>query len=72
HGTGRRELVAPMSLAALAAGAAGLIIEVHSRPDQSVTDPFQTLGIEQFSQLMFQINQFSEWRKTYADAPHAN
>ncbi|RMF59641.1 MAG: 3-deoxy-7-phosphoheptulonate synthase [Calditrichaeota bacterium] len=66
HGTGLRELVNPMSLAALAAGADGLIIEVHSHPDESITDAFQTIGFEQFSQLMQTINHFIEWQKLHA------
>lgn len=66
HGTGLRELVNPMSLAALAAGADGLIIEVHSHPDASITDAFQTIGFEQFSQLMQTINHFIEWQKLHA------
>src|SRR5690625_3226588 len=38
HGTGRRELVAPLSAAALAAGADGLIVEVHPRPAEALSD----------------------------------
>lgn len=71
HGTGVRSLVEPMSMAALAAGANGLIIEVHPRPDQAKSDGQQTLSVEQFSQLMGKVNHFIEWQKSYADAPHA-
>lgn len=66
HGTGKRDLVMPMSLAALAAGADGLIIEVHPQPDASITDGFQTIDFEQFSRLMAQITQFSKWQKSHA------
>lgn len=63
HGTGRRDLVEPMSMAALAAGADGLIVEIHPHPDQSWSDPEQALSPEQFAHLMNQFNHFIEWRK---------
>jgi 3-deoxy-7-phosphoheptulonate synthase len=44
HGTGSRALVAPMALAAVAAGADGLILEMHPRPDQSLSDAAQTIS----------------------------
>jgi 3-deoxy-7-phosphoheptulonate synthase len=43
HGTGRRELVHPMSIASIAAGADGLILEMHPRPDESLSDAAQTI-----------------------------
>lgn len=52
HGTGVRNFVAPMSRAAVAAGADGLMIEVHTDPDRSVTDADQTISTESFSSLM--------------------
>ncbi|MGB9800231.1 MAG: 3-deoxy-7-phosphoheptulonate synthase [Thermanaerothrix sp.] len=52
HGTGRWELVEPVSRAAVAAGADGLIIEVHPRPDQALSDGAQSLTPERFSALM--------------------
>ncbi len=55
HGTGHRHLVAPMSLAALAAGADGLIVEVHSDPDKALSDGPQSLNPAQFATLMEQI-----------------
>ncbi len=70
HGTGRRDLVEPMSLAALAAGADGLIIEVHPRPEESRSDAGQTIGPAQFSRLMNKIRHFIEWQKAYAEAAH--
>ncbi|MDO6354377.1 3-deoxy-7-phosphoheptulonate synthase [Caloramator sp. CAR-1] len=48
HGTGRRELVKPLSLAAIAAGADGLLIEVHPDPDNALSDGFQSLNFEEF------------------------
>lgn len=52
HATGMRELVAPMCLAAAAAGADGLLIEVHSRPETAVSDPDQAMDIDEFSRMM--------------------
>jgi 3-deoxy-7-phosphoheptulonate synthase len=56
HGTGRRELVTTMSLAAVAAGASGLMIEVHPEPNQSISDAKQTLSFEMFEQLMKRLS----------------
>ncbi len=66
HGTGRRDLIEPMSMAALAAGADGLIIEVHPHPDASWSDPEQALSPQQFAKLMHKINHFIQWQKDYA------
>ena len=51
HGTGKRDKVHPMALAAVAAGAAGLIVEVHPHPDRALSDGFQTLDPEQFREM---------------------
>ena len=55
HGTGRRDKVAPMARAALAAGADGLIIEVHPDPDRALSDGAQSLHPAQFEELMGQL-----------------
>jgi 3-deoxy-7-phosphoheptulonate synthase len=52
HGTGRRELIAPMACAALAARADGLMIEVHPAPDQALSDAQQTISPTEFEALM--------------------
>ncbi len=52
HGTGRRDKVLPMARAAVAAGAAGLMVEVHPNPDQALSDGFQSLYPEQFQELV--------------------
>jgi 3-deoxy-7-phosphoheptulonate synthase len=52
HATGKRSLIQPVSLAAIAAGAAGLIIEVHPDPDNAVSDAAQTVGLDQFAAIM--------------------
>jgi 3-deoxy-7-phosphoheptulonate synthase len=55
HGTGRRDKVAPMARAAVAAGADGLLIEVHPDPDNALCDGAQSLMPEQFEQLMGEL-----------------
>ena len=52
HATGRRDLVEPMSRAAVAAGADGLIIEVHADPTVAISDGAQTLTPEAFEALL--------------------
>jgi len=64
HGTGRTDLVEPMSLAALAAGADGLIIEVHPHPAQARSDADQALNPQQFAHLVRKVRQFIAWQKT--------
>ena len=55
HGTGVRSLVSPMARASLAAGADGLIIEIHPHPEKSVSDAQQTLSLESFAQMMREL-----------------
>ena len=57
HGTGHRYLVQPMALAAVAAGADGLIIEVHPEPDTALSDGPQSLTLESFASLMQSIER---------------
>jgi 3-deoxy-7-phosphoheptulonate synthase len=57
QGTGRWSLVRPMSLASVAAGAQGLILEVHPRPDQALSDGAQSLDFENFDQLMADLRR---------------
>lgn len=60
HGTGRRELVEPMAKASVAAGADGLIIEMHTDPDNSMTgDGVQSLFPDQFAGLLRDLEQLS-------------
>lgn len=51
HGTGKRDKVHPMALAALAAGAAGLIVEVHPNPERALSDGYQSLDPVEFEAL---------------------
>jgi 3-deoxy-7-phosphoheptulonate synthase len=55
HATGRRALVTPMALAAVAAGADGLLIEVHPDPDHALSDGAQSLHPEQFDEAMHAV-----------------
>src|SRR4051794_39217580 len=55
HGTGRRDKVAPMARAAVAAGADGLLVEVHPDPDRALSDGAQSLRPAQFDELMGQL-----------------
>ena len=55
HGTGRRDKVPPMARAAIAAGADGLLIEVHNDPDHALSDGAQSLTPGEFSQLMGEL-----------------
>jgi len=57
HGTGLRDLVLPMSKAAAAAGADGLIVEMHPQPDHALSDGQQSLFPEQFAKLMEQVGR---------------
>ncbi len=55
QGTGRRDLVGPMTLASIAAGTDGMLIEVHPNPDEALKDGAQSLTIEQFKDLIPQV-----------------
>ena len=55
HGAGRRDMVAPMARAAVAAGADGLIIEVHCDPDHALSDGAQSMFPAQFDRLMAEL-----------------
>ena len=65
HGTGRRDLVAAMAVAGIAAGADGLIIEVHTHPEMSWSDADQTLSPDEFELLMKRVNSLVEWQRNY-------
>ena len=60
HGTGRWDLVAPMALAGIAAGADGLLIEVHSHPEVALSDGPQSLKPEKFAALMKELKKVAE------------
>jgi 3-deoxy-7-phosphoheptulonate synthase len=60
HGTGKRNKVTPLSRAAVAVGADGLIIEVHNDPDHALSDGSQSLYPDQFDNLMNEVRQIAQ------------
>jgi len=76
HGTGRASLVAPMACAAIAAGADGLMIEVHPDPERALSDGFQSLNFQQYAEMMSRLHHLSlslgkriEFREVEAKEP---
>ncbi len=59
HGTGRRHKVLPLSRAAVAVGADGLLVEVHHEPDRALSDGMQSIVPEEFRQLVEEIRQIA-------------
>ncbi|MDE5421992.1 3-deoxy-7-phosphoheptulonate synthase [Ancylomarina sp. DW003] len=57
HGTGIRELVAPMTFAGIAAGAHGITVEVHCKPEEALSDGMQSLTPQQFEKLYYKFNK---------------
>jgi 3-deoxy-7-phosphoheptulonate synthase len=60
HGTGKRDYVPAMALAALAAGADGLLIEIHPEPERAMSDGAQSLDFEGFRRLMASLRKLAE------------
>jgi 3-deoxy-7-phosphoheptulonate synthase len=60
HGTGHRDMVTPMARAAVAAGADGLLVEVHPNPDRALSDGAQSLYPEQFDRMMKEVRLIAE------------
>ena len=60
HGTGKRDHVPAMSLAGMAAGADGLLVEIHPQPDKAMSDGAQSLDFAGFSRLMEQLRRLAE------------
>jgi 3-deoxy-7-phosphoheptulonate synthase len=60
HGTGKRDYVPPMALASLAAGADGLLIEVHPDPDHALSDGAQSLDFAAFERLLDALRRLAE------------
>jgi len=65
HGTGKVSLIEPMSLAAVAAGADGLIIEVHYNPAEALSDKDQALTPQEFSSLMGRVQALRKFMREY-------
>jgi 3-deoxy-7-phosphoheptulonate synthase len=60
HGTGRTDLVEPIALASVAAGADGLIVEVHPDPAAALSDGFQALKVSHFSNFMRAVRDMAQ------------
>ncbi len=60
HATGRRELIAPVARAAIAAGADGLLIEVHTHPEEALSDGAQSLLPKDFERLMKELRKIAK------------
>jgi len=71
HGTGKRNKVTPLSRAAVAVGADGLIIEVHNDPDRALSDGPQSLFPAQFHELMAEVRQIAPVVHRSAPQPRA-
>lgn len=69
HGTGRRDLVKPMTLAGVAAGADGCLVECHPDPENSLSDAAQALSIKDFNDLMFRIDYLKGALNVLPDVP---
>jgi 3-deoxy-7-phosphoheptulonate synthase len=72
HGTGKRNKVTPLSRAAVAVGADGLIIEVHPDPDRALSDGTQSLFPQQFADLMVEVRQIANVLGRSVAEPVAN
>jgi 3-deoxy-7-phosphoheptulonate synthase len=59
HGTGRRQKVLPLSRAAVAVGADGLLVEVHHQPEAALSDGIQSILPEEFAQLLGEVQQIA-------------
>jgi 3-deoxy-7-phosphoheptulonate synthase len=72
HAGGRADLVAPLAFAAIAAGADGIIVEVHPRPAEALSDGDQSLSLEAFADMMRLLRPFAEAAgRTLSAAPDA-
>ncbi len=60
HGTGKRDKVLPMALASVAAGAAGLIVEMHPHPEAALSDGYQSLDPAQFAEMAEECRAIAE------------
>ncbi|MGH7412180.1 MAG: 3-deoxy-7-phosphoheptulonate synthase, partial [Candidatus Methylomirabilis sp.] len=60
HATGKRDLVSPMALAAVAAGADGIMVEVHPRPEEALSDGPQALLPTMFTSLMSDLSRLAQ------------
>jgi 3-deoxy-7-phosphoheptulonate synthase len=71
HAGGRRDLVAPLSYAAIAAGADGIMVEVHPCPEEALSDGEQSLDFAEFDALMARLREFAALVERNMDADAA-
>ncbi|MCU1293967.1 MAG: 3-deoxy-D-arabinoheptulosonate-7-phosphate synthase [Bryobacterales bacterium] len=69
HGTGKRDKVLPMALASVAAGAAGLIVEMHPAPERALSDGYQSLDPEEFAELASECRAIAELLRSRRRVP---
>ena len=60
HGTGRRYMVTPLARAGVAVGADGLMIEVHCRPDEALSDGAQSLTFDEYDKMVREVHAIHE------------
>ena len=60
HGTGRSYMVTPLARAAVAVGADGIMVEVHARPDEALSDGAQSLTLDEYEQMMREVRAIHE------------
>ena len=65
HGTGVRSLITPMAKAAIAAGADGIMVEIHPKPEEAYSDGFQALVPDQFNHLMEEVKRYLPLEKRH-------
>lgn len=69
HGTGRRDLVEPMTLAGVAAGADGILVETHPDPEKSLSDADQAVGLDTFMSIMSNVTAIRKVLKPRWESP---
>lgn len=61
HGTGKRSLILPMAKAAVAAGADGIMVEVHPDPDKALSDSAQTINPQAFTDMVASLSMITNY-----------
>ena len=69
HGTGKRDKVAPMGMAAIAAGASGLIVEMHPVPERALSDGYQSLDPLEFAEMADDCRALAELLRSRRRVP---
>jgi 3-deoxy-7-phosphoheptulonate synthase len=72
HGTGRRDLVEPMTLAGVAAGADGILVETHTDPEKSLSDADQAVSLDTFLSIIYRVDGIRKIMKPRQELPKWN